>query len=191
MDITVIAFLALLLAVAALRIFELRVSRHRQQIMIARGATKVDKPRFRWVVLVHTAILISAAAEVVFLHRPFFPGLAATMFFLFLASNALRLWVILSLGVQWNVQVMDSTRSLGIVTSGPFRFIRHPNYMAMFVEMFALPLIHTAWITALVGPIVYAVVIGQRIAVEEQVLFANPEYRAAMANKARFLPGLF
>ena len=190
MDITVIAFLGLLLAVAALRIFELRISRRHQQQMIARGSSKVNKPRFLWIVLVHTVILVAAAAEVVFLHRPFLLGLAAAMFFLFLASNGLRLWVIFALGVRWNVQVMDST-NLGVVTTGPFRFIRHPNYLAIFVEMFALPLIHTAWITALIGPIAYAVVIGQRIVVEEQVLFANPEYRAAMESKPRFLPGLF
>jgi methyltransferase len=85
---------------------------------------------------------------------------------------------------------MDSAR-LGVVTSGPFRFVRHPNYAAVFTEMLALPLIHTAWITALVGSIAHAVVLSQRIAAEEQVLFANPEYRVAMTGKPRFLPGLF
>ena len=93
MDITVIAFLALLLAVALLRIFELRVSKRNQQKMLAQGATKVNKPQFRWVVLVHTVVLIGAALEVVLLHRPFIPALAVTMFLLFLASNAVRLWL--------------------------------------------------------------------------------------------------
>jgi protein-S-isoprenylcysteine O-methyltransferase Ste14 len=52
-------------------------------------------------------------------------------------------------------------------------------------------LIHTAWITALLGVAGYAVTISQRIAVEEKILFSNPDYRAAMAGKPRFLPGLF
>ncbi|HXN51262.1 MAG TPA: isoprenylcysteine carboxylmethyltransferase family protein [Candidatus Acidoferrum sp.] len=190
MDITVVAYLALLLAVALLRIFELGVSRRNQQQMIAQGATKVNNPRFRWVVLVHTAVLIGAALEVVLLRRPFIPTLAAVMFFLFLASNAVRLWVVRAMGKHWNVQVMNSM-GLGVVTSGPFRFVRHPNYAAIFVEMFSLPLIHTAWITALLGCVGYAITISQRIAVEESVLFANPDYRAAMAGKPRFLPGLF
>jgi methyltransferase len=190
MDITVITFLGLLLAVALLRIFELRVSQRHQKEMIARGATRVDKPKFRWIVLVHTAVLIGAALEVVVLRRPFYPLLAAVMFAIFLAANGVRLWVVRTMGQHWNVQVMDSTR-LGVVTSGPFRFVRHPNYAAIFAEMFSLPLIHTAWITALAGTAAYALAISQRIAVEESVLFANPDYRAAMAGKPRFLPGLF
>jgi methyltransferase len=190
MDITVIAYLALLLAVAMLRIFELRVSRRHQQQLLAQGATKVDKPPFRWLVLVHTAVLIGAALEVVFLRRPFIPPLAAVMFAVFIASNLLRLWVVITMGQHWNVQVMNST-SLGVITSGPFRFVRHPNYAAVFAEMLSLPLIHTAWLTALLGCIGHAAAISQRISVEERVLLANAEYRAAMAAKPRFLPGLF
>src|SRR5258708_13394756 len=76
MDITVIAFLALLLAVAVLRIVELRVSTRHQQQMIANGATKVKEPRFRWIVLLHIAVLAGAALEVVLLRRPFIPILA-------------------------------------------------------------------------------------------------------------------
>jgi methyltransferase len=190
MDITVIAFLALLLAVGLLRIFELRVSRRHQQQMIADGATKVIEPQFRWIVFVHTAVLVGAALEVVLLRRPFLPLLAGLMLFLFLAANGVRLWVVRTMGRLWNVQVMNST-GLGVVTSGPFRFVRHPNYSAVFIEMFSLPLIHTAWITALLGCVGYALALSQRLVVEESVLFANPAYRTAMAGKPRFLPGLF
>jgi methyltransferase len=98
--------------------------------------------------------------------------------------------VIRTLGEHWNVQVMDSTR-LGVVTSGPFRFVRHPNYAAVFTEMLVLPLIHTAWITSLAGSLAHIAVLAQRLATEERVLFANPDYRAAMTGKPRFLPGLF
>lgn len=190
MDISIIAFLALLLAVGLLRIFELRVSRRHQQQMIAGGATKVKEPGFAWIVLLHTAVLVGAALEVVLLRRPFIPILSAVMLFLFLSANAVRLWVVRTMGKHWNVQIMNST-SLGVVTSGPFRFVRHPNYAAVFLEMLSLPLVHTAWITALLGSIAYMVTISQRIALEENVLFANPDYRAAMGGKPRFLPGLF
>lgn len=190
MDITVIAFLALLAAVAALRIVELKISLRHQASMIARGASKVDEPRFGWMVALHTVVLVGSGAEVVFLHRPFIPLLAAMMFALFLAANAVRWWVIRTLGEHWNVQVVDSTR-LGVVVSGPFRFVRHPNYAAVFVEMLALPLIHTAWITALVGSVTHIGVLAQRLSTEERVLSADPDYRSAMAGKPRFLPGLF
>jgi methyltransferase len=190
MDISVVAFLLLLVAVAALRVVELQISRRHQQQLVARGAAKVADPRFRWMVALHTSVLVGAALEVVLLKRPFIPALAASMFAIFLAANAVRWWVIRTLGDHWNVQVMDSTR-LGVVTSGPFRFVRHPNYAAVFAEMLALPLIHTAWITALAGSLAHVAVLAQRLSTEEAVLFANPDYRAAMTGKPRFLPGLF
>lgn len=190
MSLSVIAFLGLLLAVALLRIVELQISRRHQKEMVSRGAAKVDEPRFRWMVVLHTAVLIGAGLEVVLLKRPFIPALAVTMFVIFLAANCVRWWVIRTLGNHWNVQVMDST-SLGIITSGPFRYVRHPNYAAVFSEMVALPLIHTAWITAAVGSLAHVVVLSQRLGTEERVLLANPEYRASMGQKPRFIPGIF
>ena len=85
---------------------------------------------------------------------------------------------------------MDST-GMGIVSSGPFRYVRHPNYAAVFVEMLALPLIHCAWITAFAGSLAHVLVLSQRLATEERVLFADARYREAMSRKPRFLPGLF
>jgi methyltransferase len=190
MELSRIAFLALLLAVALLRFVELRISKRHQEELIARGAAKVAESKFRWMVLLHTAVLAGAAVEVILLRRPFLPWLAVPMFSIFLAANAVRWWVIRTLGEHWNVQVMDSTR-LGVVTSGPFRYVRHPNYAAVFAEMLALPLIHTAWITATAGAIAHMGVLAQRLSTEERVLFANPDYRAAMTGKPRFLPGLF
>src|SRR5712692_2662509 len=98
MDLSVIAFLGLLLAVAFLRLVELRISKKHQKEMASRGAAKVDEPRFRWMVLLHTAVLLGAALEVVFLRRPFIPWLAGPMFAIFLAANGVRWWVIHSLG---------------------------------------------------------------------------------------------
>jgi methyltransferase len=190
MELSVIAYLGLLLVVALLRLVELRISKNHQALMLARGAAKVDEPRFRWMVLLHASVLLGAALEVVLLHRPFIPVLGASMFAVFLAANGVRWWVIRTLGEHWNVQVMDSTR-LGVIIAGPFRFVRHPNYAAVFAEMLALPLVHTAWITAALGSLAHMVVLAQRLSTEERVLLANPDYRAAMAGKPRFLPGLF
>jgi methyltransferase len=190
LPLTTILFLALLLVVAALRLVELRISRQHQAQLIAQGAAKVAEPRFRWMVILHTLVLLGAASEVVFFRRPFYPSLAAVMFSIFLAANAVRWWVIRTLGQHWNVQVMDSAR-IGVISSGPFRFVRHPNYAAVFTEMLALPLIHTAWITAIAGSLAHIVVLSQRLSTEERVLLANPEYQVVMAGKPRFIPGLF
>lgn len=190
MGLSVYLYLTLLAAVGILRLVELQISRRHQQLMLAQGAERIPEPHFKWIVVVHTAVLIGAGLEVIFLHRPFLPLLAATMFVLFLASNLMRFWVVRSLGTLWSVQVMDSAR-IGVVTTGPFRFVRHPNYTGVILEMISLPLIHTAWITALAASAGYSVALSLRIRAEERVLMANPEYRAAMEHKARFVPGLF
>jgi methyltransferase len=176
--------------VAILRVHELQISKRHQRDMIARGAEKVTDPRFRWMVLLHTCVLLGAALEVVFLHRPFYPMLAAVCFVVFLGANVVRWWVIRTLGEHWNVQVMNST-GMGVITSGPFHYVRHPNYAAVFVEMLALPLIHCAWITAIAGSLAHVIVLSQRLATEERVLFSDARYREAMSGKPRFVPGLF
>jgi methyltransferase len=190
MPLSVVLFLVLLVAVAAMRIFELRISKKHQLEITAHGGAKAKDPVFPCMAMFHALVLIGAAAEVVFLHRPFIPALAFPMLVVFIFANIVRWWVIRTLGEHWNVQVMDSTK-LGVITTGPFRYVRHPNYAAVFVEMIALPLIHTAWITALAGAVTHVVVLIFRLSAEERVLFADPDYAAAMRAKPRFLPGLF
>jgi methyltransferase len=190
MGLSVYLYLCLLAAVAILRFAELAISRRNQQRMLADGAVRVREPHFKWIVAAHSGVLIGSALEVVLLRRPFLPILGAIMFALFLASNLMRFWVVRALGSLWSVQVMDST-SIRVVTTGPFRFVRHPNYTGVILEMISLPLIHTAWITAIVTSLGYSFALSMRIRAEEGVLMANPEYRAAMGHKPRFLPGLF
>src|SRR5207244_8090060 len=76
-------YLALLAAVGVLRLVELRISRKHQERMLTQGAVRVPEPHFKWMVVVHTGVLVSAALEVVLLHRPFLPLLGATMLALF------------------------------------------------------------------------------------------------------------
>ena len=180
-------FLGLLVIVALLRLIELVISKGHQRLLARRGARKVPDPYFRWMVFLHISVLIGAAAEVILAHRPFIPALGFPALALFLMANVVRWWTIRTLGVHWNVQVMDA-QHLGIVSGGPYRFVRHPNYAAVFVEMVALPLIHTAWITALAGSVAHVWVLAKRVALEERVLEASPVYRRAMVDRPRFIP---
>ena len=184
------AFVALVALVAAVRFVELRISSRNQKKLIARGVHRAADPRFPAMVALHSAVLGGSVAEVILLGRPFYPALGVTMAATFVLANALRWWVIRTLGAHWNVQVMDSA-SLGVVTTGPYRWVRHPNYTAVFLEMFSLPLIHTASITAVAGTLIHAWVLRGRVASEERVLLADPLYRARMAAKPRFVPGWF
>ena len=86
-----------------------------------------------------------------------------------LAAQALRWWCIATLGHQWNTRVVvvpDASR----VTGGPYRFLPHPNYVAVVLEGVALPLVHTAWITALVFTMLNAALLMTRIKVENAAL---------------------
>ena len=113
--------------------------------------------------------------------------LTLPMMVLFVLANLLRWWVIVTMAEHWNVQVMQSL-SLGVVTHGPFQYIRHPNYVAIFVEMLTIPLVHTAYLTAILGTLAHLWILRSRIVHEEAVLMASPEYRAAMGLKPRFIP---
>jgi methyltransferase len=184
------AYLALLALVGLERLVELRISRRNQRKLEKQGVRKVAEPHFRWLVLLHGGVLACAAAEVLLLRRPLIPSLAIAMSVLFVFSNALRWWVIRTLAGLWNVEVMASSR-VGIVTSGPYRWVRHPNYVGVVMEVPALPMIHTAWITALAGTLAYLEILRRRVRLEEGVLMADPAYRATMGAKPRFLPKLF
>ena len=184
------AYLALLAVVGLGRLMELRISRRNQLRLEAQGVRKIAEPHFRWMVLVHAAILAGAAAEVLLLKRPFIPALAISMAVLFLLANLLRWWVIRTLAGHWNVEVMASS-PVGVVASGPYRWIRHPNYVAVIAELFSLPMIHTAWITAIAGTVADLEILRRRLNVEDRVLLSNPTYRAIMGSKPRFLPRFF
>ena len=183
------AYLVLLAAVGLARLLELRLSRRHQRALEARGARRAREPGFALMVALHTGVLVACALEVLLLHRPFTRALGVTALVVFGLANALRWWVIATLGPHWNVQVVGSLE-LGVVTAGPYRWIRHPNYVAVFVELAALPLVHGAWLTALVGTALHALVLRRRLALEEPVLAADRAYRDAMGDKPRFVPRL-
>jgi methyltransferase len=185
-----VAYICLLVLVGIERLVEVRISRRNQSKLIEQGVQKIHEPHFRWLVLFHGVVLVAAGAEVLFLHRPLIPALAIPMAALFILSNVIRYWVICLLGGLWNVQIMDSG-DIGIVTSGPYRWVRHPNYVGVVMEVFSLPMIHTAWITAIFGTLGYFEILRRRVKIEDSVLMANPAYRNAMGDKPKFFPRLF
>ncbi len=180
---------ALLTLVGLGRLMELRISRRRQQRLIQAGSTLVPERHFLAMVLLHSGILTAAALEVWLRQRRCVRLLALPMTLIFLLANLLRWWVIATLAEHWNVRVMNSI-SRGVVTTGPYHWIRHPNYLAVFLELLALPLIHSAWVTALLGGVAHLWVLWQRITTEEAMLLADQEYRRTMGRKPRFLPRL-
>jgi methyltransferase len=187
---TLLPFTALVLLVGGLRLFELRISKRRQRALRAQGVAQVREPFFAAMVALHIGLLVAALAEAWLVPRAPIAVVSPLALVVLLAANALRIWVIATLGPHWNVQIMDSA-PLGVVTSGPFRYIRHPNYLAVFLELLALPLVHGAWITAVAGAACHVWVLAHRIRSEEAALLAHASYQQLMGHKPRFIPRLF
>jgi len=180
-------YLVLVGLIAVDRLVEMAYSRHNQRAMSERGARKVRDPAFMGMVLLHAGYLCAAPLEVALLSRPFLPWLGYPALAVLAGANMLRVWAIRSLSLHWNMQIVAS-QSLGPVATGPYRWIRHPNYVAVFFEVPALPLVHTAWITAVTATLVHTLLLKRRIAAEERVLMSDPVYRARMGEKPRFVP---
>jgi len=182
-----ILFFVLVGLLVVTRLFELRISNRHRRELVARGATPIHDPGFAAMVSLHVGILAGGVIEVLVLRRtvPLWFGVLAAG--LVLAANALRIWSIRTLGEHWNVRIVDSA-AFGVVSSGPYRFVRHPNYVAVFLELAFLPLVQGAWIVAALGTALHVAVLRRRIALEESVLLDDPGYVASMGDKPRFLP---
>lgn len=180
-------YLILVAAVGIDRVAELAYSRWNQKRMSERGARKVRDPVFVGMVFLHIGYLCAAPLEVAMFGRPFLAWLGIPSLVLLAGANALRVWCIRALAVHWNMQIVAS-QSLGAVNTGPYRWIRHPNYVALFFEVLALPLVHTAWITGSVATLANIFLLKRRIGAEERVLMSDPGYRSTMGGKPRFFP---
>lgn len=169
MSASVWLFVVFLSLVALERVAELVVSVRNAAWAKARGGVERGLGHYPLMVLVHVGLLVGALVEVLVVDRPFVPVLGWMMLVLVLAAQGLRWWCIATLGRQWNTRVLV-VPGAPLVRTGPYRVLRHPNYVAVVLEGLALPLVHSAWLTALVFTVVNAGVLTVRIRVEDAAL---------------------
>jgi methyltransferase len=162
-------YVLLVLAVGVERLAELVVSTRHARWSFERGGVESGRGHFPPMVALHTGLLLGCLVEVVVADRPFIPALGWPMLALALGSQALRWWCIATLGVRWNTRVIV-VPGLPLVSAGPYRLLRHPNYVAVAVEGVALPLVHTAWVTALVFTVLNIPLLAVRIRCEDRAL---------------------
>lgn len=168
-----LAFDLVILAVAAERLAELVTSTRHARWAFARGGVETGRGHYPPMVLLHAGLLVACVVEVHVADRPFVPLLGWVALAAALGSQVLRWWCIRTLGPQWNTRVIV-VPGLPLVDRGPYRWLRHPNYVAVVVEGIALPLVHTAWLTALVFTVLNAVLLaGFRIPAEERALVGS------------------
>lgn len=183
----VTAYIVFLLLVGLERVVELRISKRNAAWAFANGGFEVGKSHFKYMATLHTAFLFACGLEVLFLDRPFIPALGYPMLVLALGAQGLRYYVVTTLGKLWNVRVII-VPGRPMVNHGLYKYIRHPNYFAVIVEGLALPLIHTAWLSAVSFTVLNALVLLVRIRCEEQALNENNSYLSVFDSLGRFFP---
>lgn len=167
------------------RLWELRLSVKNAAWAFARGGKEFGQAHYRFMTVFHTAFLLACVAEPWLLDRPFSPLLGVVALSFSLGAQVLRYWAITTLGTRWNTRVIVLPEAAP-VTGGPYRFVRHPNYVAVVTELFALPLVHGAWLTAVVFTVVNAFLLRVRVSVEEQAL--GSVYAASFSATPRMIP---
>jgi methyltransferase len=167
----VIWYLVLILLTGAERVAELVISRRNAAKAFAQGGMEFGQRHFPFMVVLHTGFLLACLVEVFVAGRPFVPALGIPMLVIALACQAGRYWCIVALGDQWNTRVIVVPGLAAVTARGPYRWIRHPNYWIVAIEGVALPLVHTAWITAVVFTVLNAVLLLRfRIPIENGAL---------------------
>jgi len=162
-------FTGLVVLVALERLVEMVISRRNARWAFARGAREYGADHYPLMVALHTSLLVAALAEVWLLDPRPIPALTALCLLLLTGTMAVRYWVIGTLGHRWNTRVIVLPEGQ-VVTGGPFRFLRHPNYLAVVVEIAVLPLVHAAFVTAIVFSVANAALLCVRIKVEDEAL---------------------
>jgi methyltransferase len=163
------SYLALIGLVACQRLAELRLSRANLRKALARGAVEYGRGHFPVMAALHGAFLCSCALEVVLWPRPFPGAVGWGALAAFALAQGLRYWAIASLGDRWNVRVIVVPGE-ALIVRGPYRYVRHPNYLAVAIELAALPLIHGAYLTAIAFSAMNAALLRVRIRTEQAAL---------------------
>ncbi|MEN9845253.1 MAG: Isoprenylcysteine carboxyl methyltransferase [Pseudomonadota bacterium] len=172
------------------RLGELVISRRNQAQMKANGfSEKETSAGVRFMIALHSLWYVAMLVEVVSFPSTM-PALvrygAATAF---LAAQVLRFWALSTLGGFWNISVVTADRSgPRFVSHGPYRFIRHPNYVVVIIEIATLPLVGGAVWTSAIFTVLNGIVLARRIPLEESHLFRVSGYRDVMGGKGRFIP---
>jgi methyltransferase len=166
-------FAGFVVALGVQRLFELRLSRRNERRIRQRGGREHTPETYRWIVALHAAWFVSMLLEVFAGKRTFRPRLAALALSVFAAGQALRLTAIRTLGWRWSTRVMTVPGPEGApVRHGIYRYIRHPNYLGVELEILAAPLMHSAYLTSAVFGVANALLLRDRIRREEQALDA-------------------
>lgn len=164
-----VLFIVIVMIVGAERVVELVLSNRHAAWSRARGGREFGAGHYPAMVALHAALLVGAVAEVLIENRPFLPWLGWPMLAVLVLAQSLRWWCISTLGPHWTTRILVIPK-MPLIDAGPYRWVRHPNYVAVIAEGIALPLIHTAWLTAMIFTGLDAWLLTVRIRAENAAL---------------------
>jgi methyltransferase len=185
MVISLHAYLALVALFAAERGVELVLSTRNARRLLARGGVEVGRGHYPPMVLLHAALLVACAAEALAFPAPP-PAWALLAAAGALLAQALRWWSIATLGERWTTRIVVLPGAPP-VTGGPYRRLRHPNYLAVVVEFLCLPLAYGSWRTAALFSAANGLLLAVRIRAEERAL--GDAWGRAFRGRPRLVPG--
>ncbi|MED3647592.1 isoprenylcysteine carboxyl methyltransferase family protein [Halalkalibacterium halodurans] len=181
----VYAFISL---VIVQRLVEVGLANQNAKWIRSKGGYEVGQTHYKYLVLLHGFFFVSLITEVT-IKGVAFDLWSAIPFAWFLFAQILRLWALSSLGRFWNTRIMILPDA-NVIASGPYRYIKHPNYAVVIIEIAMLPLFFKAYMTAFLFSLLNAIVLYIRIHTEEEALQAATNYEAVFEGKARFTPKL-
>jgi len=164
-----IAYTVLIALVAVQRLWELQISKRNLRSLRSRGGREAGAGHYPWMVALHTAFLVSCVAEVWVFDRPWQPLVGLVSVVVLIAALGLRWWALRALGDRWTTRVVVVPGET-LVKSGPYRWLRHPNYLAVVLEIAAIPMLHCAWVTAVTFSVANLVLLKVRVGAEEGAL---------------------
>lgn len=180
-------YVGFLCALALERGAEVALSRAHAAKAFALGALEVGQQHFKLMQALHVSFFVVTIAEILLLRRPWIPALGIPMAVLAVGAQGLRYWAIGTLKERWNTRVIVLP-GLRAVTEGPYRWLRHPNYVAVIVELFAVPLMHSAYLSAAMFTLLNAALLRVRIQCEERALRDHCGYDEALQGRSALMP---
>ncbi|ERI09841.1 isoprenylcysteine carboxyl methyltransferase family protein [Aneurinibacillus aneurinilyticus] len=179
-------FYTVFILLIAQRLLELRVAKRNQAWMEGRGGVEIGKEHYMWIVMLHIGFFLSLWIETATRGYPvldWWPFIACVL----LIVQFIRYWAITSLGPYWNTRIIF-VPGAHVVKRGPYRFMRHPNYMAVILELALIPLLFEAYVTLGLFSMLNAWMLLYRIRVEECGLAKYTDYASVMSDCSRFIP---
>lgn len=163
------------------RFVELFVAKRNEKWMLRQGAFEAGARHYPLMVMMHAAYFLSLLLEVSVVDRalsPFWPALLAV----FLIAQVTRIWCLTSLGKFWNTKIIILPGA-NVVKKGPYKFIRHPNYLIVTIELLVLPLLFSAYFTAIIFSLLNVWMLSVRIPTEEKALKKATNYKEKFSLK--------